>query len=141
MRKLFVGLTLVMVSTGIMAEWTAVGESVSAFTYVNFATISKNGDMAKMSEMTDFKVAINEANGEKYFSQESYSEYDCKKGKSRILTLTDYSGHMGNGKVLYYDKFNAELSPNVTDSGGEIFWKLACGKYEIPSVNSLPNPN
>ena len=129
MKKLLLGLLLIIASTTAMAEWIVLGESNGITTYINLASIRKEGDIAKMWSLDDYKTSQDNGDGYKYFSGKSFNEYDCKKEKKRGMTLVNYSDNMGKGDVVYSQDYdNRPWHSIVPDTFGEGLWKAACGK-------------
>ncbi len=106
MKKLLVAVMLALVSTGAMAEWTAVSEDEELTHYVDLATIRKSGDKVKMWLLKDYKTVQEGAAGEKYLSAKVQGGYDCKEEQWRLLAVTLFSeqGIKGSHLVLSGNK-------------------------------------
>ncbi len=128
MKRLLLGLMLLVTAGAASAEWTRVGDNYLFFQYVDGATIRRNGNLVKMWDLSDFKTVQTGPSGESYLSQKTQLEYDCKEEKGRRLAYILFGGQMGNGKVVYSDSDTDKWSPNAPESFGEIMWKIACGK-------------
>jgi surface-adhesin protein E len=76
--------------------------------------------------MWDFKTA-QVFQGKQYFSLKNQMEHDCKGARSRVLSTTAFSGHMGKGNVVISDSAPA-WTPVRPGSGtpAEAFSKIAC---------------
>jgi len=127
MRKVILMLLLAVVSNSAMAEWVDVGSNENITIFVDPASIQRDGNMAKMWHLTDFKTAQKDM-GDKYLSTKDQNEYDCKEVKVRRRASSQHSGNMGKGKVVYSDSFTTRWKPVPPDSGLEIMWKFACVK-------------
>ena len=132
MKRLLLGLTLLVTATAASAEWTPVGAANvggddQLIIYIDRATIRRNGNLVKMWDLKDFKTVQTVA-GDSYLSQKIQSEYDCKEEKSQFLAFTWFAGKMGGGKVVYSDNDPGKWVPIYPGSNGEILWKIACGK-------------
>ncbi len=128
MKRLLLGLMLLMTATVAMAEWTGVGENDDSIQYVDRATIRRNGNLVKMWDLRDFKTVQTDS-GDSFLSSKAQNEYDCKEERSRILAFSWFSGQMGNGNVVYSNsETSMKWSPIGPGSIGEIKWKVACGK-------------
>ena len=134
MKRLLVGLMLLMTATAASAEWTAVDESDRHIQYVDRATIQRNGNLVKMWDLKDFKTVKTDA-GYSNLSSKTQNEYDCKEEKKRILARTWFDGKMGSGKVVLDWRLNytngnvrGEWTPISPGSSAEALWKIACGK-------------
>ena len=129
MKRLLLGLILLVTATVASAEWTVAERDDELILYVDKATIRRNGNLVKMWDLADYKtVQKSAAAGEYYLSGKVQMEYDCKEEKKRLLAFTNFSGKMGSGKVVYSDSFPGKWSPISPGSVGEALWKIACGK-------------
>ena len=129
MKRLLMGLMLLMTATAASAEWTQSGHNDTSIQYVDKATIRRKGNLVKMWGMVDFKTMQKSAAGHSYLSFKTQLEYDCKEEKSRLLALTLFDGKMGNGKVVSSNgNVRGEWEPIEPGSVGEARWKIACGK-------------
>jgi hypothetical protein len=129
MKRLLMGLVLMAIANAASAEWTAAGDSDEFIQYVDRATIRRNGNLVKMSSLTDFKTVQKSAAGKSYLSEKQQAEYDCKEKKKRYLAFTWFDGQMGNGKVVVSNgDVRGEWRPIAPGSSGETLWKIACGK-------------
>ena len=130
MKRLLMGLMLLVTAGAASAEWTRVSDMDEFIQYVDKATIRRNGNLVKMWDLTDYKIVRNSdfAIGNSYLSGKMQREYDCKEEKERLLALTWFSGQMGGGKVVYSETNVTRWIPIQPESIGETVWKIACGK-------------
>jgi hypothetical protein len=112
------------------AEWVAVGESDSLISYVDYSTIRKSGNMVKMWSIYDYKHALEGFAGKKFLSTKSRDEYDCIEEKARRISLSVFSGNIGQGEAIYTDSFVNGWVDVAPDSIGKTLWDIACGKEE-----------
>ncbi|MDE2118495.1 MAG: hypothetical protein KGJ19_07855 [Betaproteobacteria bacterium] len=127
MRKVTLMMLLAVVSNGALAEWINVASNKNTTIYVDPATVQRNGNMATMWHMTDYKTPSKDM-GEEYLSTKDQNEYDCKEVKVRRRASSQHSKNMGGGKVVYSDTYTTRWKPVPPDSGIEILWKFACLK-------------
>ena len=127
MKRLLLGLMMLMTATAASAEWTIAGGNAAADSYVDRATIRRNGDLVKMWDLGDFKK-MRTVQSYSYLSHKSQQEHDCKEEKIRTLAFLWFSGQMGNGNVVYSNSNPGEWTPISPESIGESLWKIACGK-------------
>lgn len=80
MRRTLLMMFFLGVSHVAHAEWTKFGENQNGVSYADAATIVKTDDIAKMSDLLDFKTVQSRPYGAPYFSQKTMREYDCKEG-------------------------------------------------------------
>ena len=131
MKRLLMGLMLLVTAGAANAGWTIVGDTGDdgdAFIqYVDRATIRRNGNFVKMWDLKNYKTVQTNA-GYSYLLSMTQREFDCKEEKLRILALTWFSGQMGNGNPVYSGSDPEKWSPVYPGSIGESTWKIACGK-------------
>jgi hypothetical protein len=131
MKKLLITLTLILISTSAMAEWEYLG-STSADNgfniFTDLSSIRKTANGFRMWALFDYKTRQVSASGDKYLSNISLHEFDCKDEKTRILTFAWYSDNMGKGNVVFSNRDIstswAYISPRTVD---EQLYKTACG--------------
>ena len=128
MKRLLLGLMLLVTATAASAEWTRVDNHNEFIQYVDKGTIRRNGHLIKMWDLTDYKTVQKMADGKSYLSDKGQQEYDCKEEKMRQLALTSFAGKMGQGKAVYSDSDPYKWIPIGPGSIGEILWKAACEK-------------
>ena len=135
MKRLLLGLTLLVTATAASAEWTPVGAANvggddQLIIYIDRATIRRNGNFVKLWDLADYKtVRTSPSTGVSYFSDKGQREYDCKEEKTRLLAFTWFDGKMGSGKVVHNtSETSMKWSPIQQGSIGEALWKIACGK-------------
>ena len=129
MRKLLLILTLFFINTSVMAEWTALKwshEDGGLTLFVDYTTIRKEGDIAKMLSLVDFKVV--EKDEVDLYSSRAQNEYDCKEKKIRQLYYSLYSDSMGKGKMEHANSEHLNWLPVQPRSMEEAMWKVACSK-------------
>ena len=103
LKNRLIGLMLMAVSAGAMAEWTKMSEmgGIDGHDfYIDLSTIRRSGNTAKMWTLRDFKKAKPLSDNKSYLSTVSLHEYDCNKGQERYLSLVTYSGNMKNGDIV-----------------------------------------
>ena len=128
MKRLLIGLMLLVTATAATAEWTGVGGNDNYIQYADRATIRRNGNLVKMWDLADFKT-VETVPGYFHLSSKAQSEYDCKEEKSRTLAFTWFSAQMGSGNVVYNtSETSMKWEPIALGSIGETLWKIACGK-------------
>jgi hypothetical protein len=127
MRKLLLIVTLFFINTSVMAEWTALKwshEDGGLTLFVDYTTIRKEGDIAKMLSLVDFKVV--EKDEIDLYSSRAQNEYDCKEKKIRQLYYSLYSDSMGKGKMEHANSEHLNWLPVQPRSMEEAMWKVAC---------------
>ena len=131
MKKLLLMLMLIFISTSVMAEWTALKwshEDGGLTLFVDYTTIRKEGDIAKMLSLVDFKVI--EKDEVDLYSSRAQNEYNCKERKIKQLFYSLYSDSMGKGKMEHANSEHLNWLPVQPESMEEALWKAACDKKE-----------
>jgi hypothetical protein len=123
-------LLLLLVSTNVFAEWTAVSGSSDGdqTVYANFGTIKRKGNKVKMWALHNFKT-VQKSENNRFLSAVSRDEYSCEEETRRLLDFYWYSGDMAGGEVVYSNiniKLKARSIP--PESMDEDLFKIACGK-------------
>ena len=112
-----------------MAEWSAVGKGdYIASAYADRATIRRNGPMATMSGMYDFKRQDFTPAGLGLFSTVVLREYDCDGRRVRLLSSIDFAGAMGTGEVVDTSDRAGRWESIVAGGVDEAFWNIACNR-------------
>lgn len=128
MRRAVLMMILAVMSSSAMAKWVEAGSKLDVVsTYIDPATIRKEGNMVKVWTLTDRK-APRTIGGVTHLSMKQHEEYDCKEKQSRSHGASFHSRNMGKGKVVYSDSVTSEWEPVYLGSAGEILWKIACEK-------------
>ena len=129
MNKLLLVLILTIISSNVLADWTLVRTGKESDEYVDTATISISGNLAKMWSLTNISKNIkNIRPGEKAFAVKTVREYDCKEHKSRALFVAWYNDYMGTGGIERSSENPNAKWKEVTPGIREYSWKIACGK-------------
>jgi len=119
---------LAVASSIAMAEWVEVSLRGNFTTYADPATILRDGNRIKMWNLFDYNEVKTGGNNEKYMSQKSQNEYDCKEEQKRTLYFSFHSENMGRGELIYSDSNPTKWVPIVLGSLGESLWRFACEK-------------
>jgi hypothetical protein len=80
-----------------------------------------------MWQLFDYKTVQTVA-GDSLLSMKRFNEYDCTEARTRALGYTWFSGHMGNGNVVYSTTEVQQWEPVVSRSINQALWKVACSK-------------
>jgi hypothetical protein len=124
MHRAFLAILLAVVSSTSSADWIMTSESEAGTTYVDPATLRKAGVKATMWELTDYKIVPDRVNP--YQSVKRHYEFDCEEMALRTLSISTYSGKMGNGEIVLAISDPAKWFQVVPGSAGEIMWAIAC---------------
>ena len=121
-------IALLALSSGpVYAGWvlTSGDDEAGLAVYVDPATLRRNGNLAKMWQLYDYKTVQTVA-GDSFLSIKRFNEYDCTKERTRMLGYTWFSGNMGNGNVVYSTTEQLPWEPVVTRTINRSLWKVAC---------------
>ena len=123
-------ITFLVLSSGpVYAEWVLVSgdDAAGLAVYVDPATIRRNGNLAKMWQLYDYKTVQTVA-GDSLLSIKRFNEYDCTEERTRMLGYTWFSGNMGLGTVAYSTTEKLQWEPVAPRSINHTLWKVACNK-------------
>ncbi len=110
------------------SKWVKVNSTNIGTSYAHIATIHKDGNKAKISNLIDFKTPVTVA-GDTFLSMISQWEYDCQEKLERMLYFVYYSENMGKGHVVYLDSHLGNKWESVSsDMDSNILFKIACSK-------------
>ena len=120
---------LVLSSGPVYAEWVLVSgdDAAGLAVYVDPATIRRNGNLAKMWQLYDYKTVQTVA-GDSLLSIKRFNEYDCTEERTRMLGYTWFAGNMGRDKVVYSTTEQLQREPVAPRSINHTLWKVACNK-------------
>ncbi|MGH7183256.1 MAG: surface-adhesin E family protein [Nitrospiraceae bacterium] len=123
-------ITLLVLDCGpVRAAWELVSgdDSAKLTVYVDRDTIRRNGNLAQMWQMYDYKTVQTVA-GDSLLSIQRYNEYDCTGARTRMLTYTWFSSNMGRGRVVYKTAEEQPWASIVPRSIDQTLLKVACSK-------------
>ena len=125
----FVVMMALAVASGVaVADWTKVATTESETDiYVDHASISKSGNLAKMWILEDRKVA-DTFSGKTFLSAKLQYEYDCKDNQRRVLQSSLYSGQKAGGSTVQTGTKPGPWLPITQGRVNETMWKIACGR-------------
>ena len=95
-KRLILCLLLALAAVPAWAEWVRADETDSAITYIDPATIRKDGNLRRVWEIQNLKQR--HKHGE--MSRRGLFEYDCKDERSRILSFSTHSDAMARGNTI-----------------------------------------
>ena len=129
MMRLLMTLLLMMTATAASAAWTHVAGTDKFNSYVDTKTIRRDGHFVKMWELRDYLQVQTNGSGDSYLSTAVLSRYDCKEEMIASLSITQYSGQMGDGEVVWNSgKVDEDLEYIIPGSVADENLKIACAK-------------
>ena len=128
MRKVILILLLSVVSLNAKADWVNIYSDENYSVFADTSTISKNGNLARMRSLYDFKATQAITTSKPSQSETWQKEFDCQLKKFRPLHMTLYAENMGKGSAIRVNDETGDWTPILIESLNEIEWKTACGK-------------
>lgn len=110
------------------AEWVPLSGTETDALYADPSTILREGSIAKMLHLIDYKTVRTPAGATPYKSTRLQQENDCSGAKARLLYISLYSRSMAGGEIVLSDAALEKWEPVTPGSGRETVWKFACGK-------------
>jgi len=111
------------------AEWTLIYESSDSRSkyYVNLLDIKVNKKLSKLRLWTieDFNL-LQEVASYKYLSVKSFTEFDCKNSKIRIMGYSLYEENMAKGEIIFSKGTPFEWQKINKDTMNEKYLDIAC---------------
>jgi hypothetical protein len=113
------------------AGWELTGKEYDLTHYHDKSTIKINDLTAQMWVMYDFLGVQTNTDGGRYKSAKSLLAFNCKYETLAMVSVIQYSGPAGTGKVVLSDTFNESewiwdrIVPNTL---AKTEWDIACGK-------------
>lgn len=131
MKRLVLLTLLTLNSASAYGEWVEVSVNIETGekVYVDPDTIRRRGDIAAMWVLYDSRTA-QPAVGHAYLSKTVQNEYHCAEAMKRMVSVKEFSGHMGSGEVLHMNSslFSTARWMPTRIGLGETLLKVACGK-------------
>ena len=139
-KRLLLGLMLLMTATTASAEWVKVGVSDKYNNvYFDIATLSRDGNLAELSSLLDYAVTQDQG-GNAFRSLDTRFQFDCKrKHWVRVLYDSKHSDAMGGGLVVARRTSKSKWSSFPPDSNSNmgILEKVACGMPAVINTRSV----
>ena len=119
---------LALVSAQAAAEWTVIGQGNEIYSaYADRASIRRNGNVASMHGLYDFRRQDFTPEGRGLHSTAVLREYDCEGRRVRLQSSIDFSGHMGEGAVVSASQRPGRWESVVSGGIDAAYWDVACG--------------
>jgi hypothetical protein len=121
-------LSLFLVSNIATAEWTPIANTTSGESFVDQATLRRNGNSAKIRVLNNYaQKQLYE--GKPFLSGTSEFEFNCKTEKFRTLNFQLYAGPMQTGKTIFDSGRNVDSwDPLVPGTAAAIIAENVCKK-------------
>lgn len=112
-------------------NWVKITDGETASSYLDSATIRRNGRKATMWELTDYRAAPDAQHP--YLSVKRQYEFDCDEQALRTLSIANHAGHMGGGRVVLAINEPTKWLILTPGSVGDVLWQTACGRRFAPA--------
>ena len=111
------------------AEWTLIYQSSDSKSkyYANLLDIKVDKKFSKLRLWTieDFNL-LQEVASYKYLSVKSFTEFDCKNSKIRIMGYSLYEENMAKGEIIFSKGTPFEWQKINKDTMNEKYLDIAC---------------
>jgi hypothetical protein len=127
MKKLLLGLLLILGSNSAWAEWSELWRDNEYTILADLDNLVKTETTVKMLVLRDFNTVRTIA-GDKNLSSTTQIEYDCAREKYRTLASNFYEGSNAKGKLNYSDNEIEEWNTVAPYSNDQTLMNIACSK-------------
>jgi len=129
MKHIILFLIFVIFSSSAAAKWTRIDNygTQGVEIFVEKEGINKDGNIATIWTLADYEKP-QFVGGKRKLSTMSWNEYYCQNKQYRTLILYWYSGHKGEGKIVYSEMVPGKIKLIVPNSTAEKIWKITCSK-------------
>ncbi len=126
--RLALALALSALVCNAAADWVMVYENDEYIAYADPATVSREGNLVRMSDLIDLKSPQSSPYGKQHASSTAQSEFDCHNSRVRTIAFSLHSGQMGDGGLV---ETVAESNRWLSVAPGtllNVLWQLACSQ-------------
>jgi len=110
------------------SRWTEVSADNGIFAaYADRSTIRRDGAMARMQGLYDFRRGDFTPQGFPFHSTLVDREYDCSASRVRLLAYEDRAQRFGEGPVVGSDRSSRRWEAIAQGSVDAAFFSVACG--------------
>jgi hypothetical protein len=137
MRRLLL-VAMLLTCSPVSAGWLQMSsQDANSVTYADPDTVKIDGQRRQIMELHDFK-APDKTRGNR--STKVWSEYDCERGRIRILQEEYFSGQMGEGKRLGGYKGPSDWIPIAPNTRGATLLKFVCSRPAADTSTQASSP-
>src|SRR5258706_1575035 len=126
MRRLLSSLFLAALSCNSAADWAIVSDHDDYIAYADPATLSREGDRVRMSDLVDLKMVRPSPYGNLHASSTAHSEFDCQNPRIRTIAFSLHSGQMEEGDIVETVAESNGWLPVAPGTLLSMLWKFAC---------------
>jgi hypothetical protein len=133
MTRLLLVIILALSSGPVYAGWVAVEKDYFSpglqTLYVDPDTITKDGNLVSLWQLTDYKWMQGNPRGTpRFLSTKTHKQFDCTNQRLRMLAFTEFSRHMGTGIMANGSVDTAVWLSIEPESVNQALAEIACGK-------------
>jgi len=100
--RLILALLMMAVTAPAWAAWVKIAESNLRALYYNPAAITRQGDLYRVWTLQDNK----QRDVDGVLSRQYLSEFDCKEGRQRLLSVSTHSERMARGETIKLRRYS-----------------------------------
>ncbi len=108
------------------AAWIIISDHIEYVAYVDDATVSRDGNVARMSDLIDLKAPRLSPYGVAHLSSLAQSEFDCHAPRVRTVAFALHAGPMGDGEVVEEFTHSSDWMPVFDGTLLHTLRKFAC---------------
>ena len=109
-------------------SWVRYAQTDEASLYFEKHRIIKMGSTAMIWDLHDLKLAANDANGNTYRSALYATEYNCRLGQHRLLSVQRFADAMGGGAVISEETEAGGWSESASSGTADKLLAEACDR-------------
>lgn len=129
MKKYLFLILFSLLSGQALAEWSKIPfESQGVTTYVDKASIEKNGQLSRMWVLLDFGTSKQKTEATPYRSIAYLWEFNCTQSKRRPVEIRRFTENKGNGNVTIDKPSNPEWQFALPQTIYSTVQGVACSK-------------
>ena len=130
MRRLAVGVLMLVSSLSASADWIRIADSMDGKVhhYLDPATIRRSGAWMQVVSLTDYDEPQVISDTQRFHSVKMQDAFDCAGRRGQHLTLTALAGNMGSGPVVATELRPAGVRKVSPDTPDEDMWKFVCAR-------------
>ncbi len=100
LHRCTLALLLAAASAPAPANWVVVSDHADYVAYADDASMTREGDVARMNDLIDLKVPRTSPYGVAHSSSLAQTEFDCREPRMRTLAFALHAGQMGDGEMV-----------------------------------------
>ena len=125
-RRAVIALALAALDGCAATQWVMVRDSDDYIAYADPASISRDGNLAQLSDLIDLKSTRPSPLGTAHASTTAHSQFDCETQRVRTIAFFIFSGPMGSGDIVENAALPNGWLPVAPGTLLDALRKLAC---------------